>query len=260
MRLLTIAALGLLLQGVALAQSTAPSRVEYVRTIAAADSRKLLGMGGDRLYVARKNGQVDVLDAGQSGQLLFSLQAKDAAGRPLLEKPEAVALSEDTLYVVDSEENRVLMYGLDGKYKGRFGGRGSEAGLSSPQGIAFAGGIVYVADTGNSRIQMYGDNGVFLATLPIESAPANRGLEDKKVPYKLDKPTAVAVDARGQVYVLDAAGGLFSDRSQVKVAQKRQARGIADGAGRCLRCRRRRLRRAKVRRWRTHGQLFRLAR
>lgn len=217
MRLITIAALALLLQGAVLAQSPAPSRVEYVRFLQASESRKLLGMGGNRLYVARKSGQVDVLDAGQNGQVLLSLQAKDAGGRTLLTQPEGVAVSEDTVYVVDSEENRVVMYGLDGKYKGRFGGRSSEGGLSSPQGIAFAGGIVYVADTGNRRIQMYGDNGVFLSTLPIDSAPTNKALDEQKVAYKLDKPAAVAVDPQGQIYVLDASGGLFSDKSQVKV-------------------------------------------
>ncbi|MFN4352328.1 MAG: tetratricopeptide repeat protein [Hylemonella sp.] len=217
MRLFTIAALALLLQGTVLAQSAAPSRVEYVRFLQATETRKLLGMGGNRLYVARKSGQVDVLDAGQNGQVLLSLQAKDAEGRALLGQAEAVAVSEDTVYVVDSDENRVVMYGLDGKYKGRFGGRSSEGGLSSPQGIFVAGGIVYVADTGNRRIQMYGDNGVFLATLPINSALANKGIDEQKVAYKLDKPAAVAVDAQGQIYVLDASGGLFSDKSQVKV-------------------------------------------
>jgi sugar lactone lactonase YvrE/transglutaminase-like putative cysteine protease len=217
MRFITIAALALCLQGAVLAQGAAPVRVEYARFIETPETRKLLGMGGGRLYVARKNGQVDVLDAGPGGQVLLSLQGKDAEGRALLGQAEAAAVSEDTVYVVDSDENRVVMYGLDGKYKGRFGSRGGDAALSSPQGIAVAGGIVYVADTGNRRIQMYGDNGVFLSTLPIDGAPANQGLEDKKVPYKLDKPTAVAIDAQGQIYVLDASGGLFSDKSQVKV-------------------------------------------
>lgn len=220
MRLLTVAALSLLLLAPAHGQTpapTAPARVEYVRMLNAPEARKLLGMGGGWLYLARKSGQVDVLDAARDGQLLFSLQDKDAEGRALLGQPESVAVSSDTVYVLDSDENRVVMYGLDGKYKGRFGGRSSEAGLSSPQGIAWADGIVYVADTGNRRIQLFGDNGVFLATLPIDSAPANQGLEERKVPYRLDKPTAVAVDAQGQIYVLDASGGLFSDKSQVKV-------------------------------------------
>lgn len=214
MRLITIAALALLLQGAALAQNAAPARVEYVRPIPAAEVRKLLGQGGGRLYLARKNGQVDALDP--AGQVLFSLP-REAQGRRLYSQAESVAVSEDTVYLLDAEEGRVVMYGQDGKYKGQFGGRSSEGGLSSPQGIAHAAGIVYVADTGNRRIQMYGDNGVFLATLPIDSAPENRGLDEQKVPYKLEKPIAVAVDARGEIHVLDNAGGLFSDRSQVKV-------------------------------------------
>ena len=222
MRRLSIAAmLGLVLLGQALAQApaavSAPVRVEYLRFIKAEDSRKLLGMSPGRLYLARKSGRVDVLDLKLEGQVALSLQDKDSEGRALLGRPEAVAASADTLYVLDGDEGRVLMYGLDGQYRGRFAGSGGEGGLSSPQGLAYAGGIVYVADTGNSRVQMYGDNGVFLGTLPIDSVPANRGLEDKKMPYRLEKPVAVAVDALGRIHVLDAAGGLFSDRSQVKV-------------------------------------------
>lgn len=214
---LYIAALALLLQGAALAQNAAPARVEYVRPIAATETRKLLGLGGKHLFVVRKNGQVDALDAAGSGQVLFSLQAQDGQGRKLYGQAESVAVSDDTIYLLDSDENRIVLFGLDGKHKGQFGSRSSEGGLSSPQGIAYAAGIVYVADTGNRRIQMYGDNGVFLSTLPIDSSPANKGLDEQKVPYKLDKPIAVAVDPQGQIYVLDNAGGLFSDRSQVKV-------------------------------------------
>lgn len=227
MRLITVTVLGLLLQVQAQAQTasaagapaaaSAPARVEYLRFFQAAEARKLLGMAGGRLYVARKNGQIDVIDPAGTGGQPPSLQAKDAQGRALWGQPESVAGSEDTVYLLDSDENRVLMFDRAGKYKGRFAGSGSEGGLSSPQGLTWAGGIVYVADTGNRRIQMYGDNGVFLGTLPIASAPANQGLDDKSVPYKLEKPVAVAVDALGQVYVLDAAGSLFSDRSQVKV-------------------------------------------
>ena len=222
MRLFTTAALlAGLLAASAQGQPSAPAapvRVEYVKMIPVAESRKLLGMGGNRLYVARKNGSVDAISTEPDGKVLLTLQAKDAEGRAVLSQPEGVAVSQDTIYVVDSEENRVAMFTLDGKYKGRFASKGSGDGaLSSPQGLAYAEGIVYVADSGNGRVQLYGDNGVFLSTLNIEGAVANKSLEDKKIPYRLDKPVAVAVDAVGQIYVLDAAGGLFSDNSQIKV-------------------------------------------
>lgn len=190
-------------------------RVEFVRSVTTADLRKLLGMDAKHLYVARKSGQVDALDV-ESGQLAFTLQAQDPKGKKLLGRAEEAVAVGDTIYVLDGSENRVVLYGLDGKFKGTIGGRG-EAGLSSPQGLAIAGGIVYVADTGNRRIQMYGDNGVYLSSLAIDRHAANKALNVDKSPYKLEQPTGVAVSPKGQIYVLDAAGGIFSDRSQVKI-------------------------------------------
>jgi DNA-binding beta-propeller fold protein YncE len=198
--------------------ASAPIKVEYVNPITAGETRKLLGMSGNRLYVARKNGNVDVINADGAGQVLLTLQAKDARGEAVLGQAQGVAVSDDTLYVLDSDKNQVAMFSADGQYKGKFGNRGSGLGeLSSPQGIALFEGIVYVADSGNGRIQMYGDNGVFLATLGIDSAPSNKGLEEKNIPYKLDKPVSVGVDRGGQIYVLDAASALFSDKSLIKV-------------------------------------------
>lgn len=198
------------------ASRSASARVSYLDAVPVAQLRKLLGGGGQRLYVADKNGVVQVVDG--RGQPLLSLQAKNAKGEALLRQPEAVAVGPDRLYVVDSELHSVAMYALDGVYLGRFASKGSDAGeLSEPQGLAYFEGLLYVADTGNRRIQMFGDNGVFLGTLAIDSASINRLFEQNKVDYKLDKPVAVAVDPQGQIHVLDAAGGLFSDKSAIKV-------------------------------------------
>ncbi|WP_138922535.1 YncE family protein, partial [Hylemonella gracilis] len=124
------------------AQAQTP-RVEFVRSVSTADLRKLLGMDAKHLYVARKSGQVDALNV-ETGQVAFSLQLQDAKGKKLLGRAEEAVVVADTLYVLDGAENRVVLFGLDGKYQGTIGGRG-EAGLSSPQGLAVAGGIVYVA-------------------------------------------------------------------------------------------------------------------
>jgi DNA-binding beta-propeller fold protein YncE/tetratricopeptide (TPR) repeat protein len=201
--------------GSSIARAQTPPRVEFVRSVITNDLRKLLGMDAQHLYVARKSGQVDALDV-ETGEVVFTLQAQDAKGKKLLGRAEEVVVAGDTVYVLDGGENRVVLYGLDGKHKGTIGGRG-DASLSSPQGLAVAGGIVYVADTGNRRIQMYGDNGVYLSSLGIDRHAANKSLNADKTPYKLEQPTGVAVSPKGQIYVLDAAGGLFSDRSQVKV-------------------------------------------
>lgn len=224
MRLITAAAFSLALLATAQGQtpapaaSNAPIKVEYVNFIAVNEAKKLLGMSGNRLYVARKNGDVDIINADKDGQVLLTLSARDAKGETVLKQAQGVAVSQDTLYVLDSEQNRVLMFTADGKYKGKFGNRGSGLGeLSSPQGMTLFEGIVYVADSGNSRIQMFGDNGVFLATLGIDSTPSNKGLEEKNIPYKLDKPVAVVVEPGGMIYVLDAGSALFSDKSQIKV-------------------------------------------
>jgi sugar lactone lactonase YvrE/tetratricopeptide (TPR) repeat protein/fibronectin type 3 domain-containing protein len=224
MRLITTAALMATVLATAHGQPSAtvapstPVRIEYVKLIPVKESRRLLGIAGSRLYVARKNGSVDAISTEADGKVLLTLQARDAQGEAILSQPEGVAVSQDTVYVLDSDQNRVAMFTLEGQYKGSFPGKGSGPGsLSSPQGLAYAEGIVYVADSGNGRIQMYGDNGVFLSTLAIDATPANKGLEEKKLAYRLDKPVAVALDATGQIYVLDASSSMFSDRSQIKV-------------------------------------------
>lgn len=215
MRILTTAIFSLTLAASASASTPdiTPSiglpRVDFVKEIPMSGSKKLLGWSAGNFYIAQQDGDVAVLD--KDGRKLFTLQGKDAKGSALLKQPEAVAVAESTIYVTDSETGQVVMFTLDGKLKGTFGtkkggffkgGGGSE--LNSPHGIAVHEGIVYVADTGNHRIQLYGSNGVFLTTLEIDSAAENKAAKEKNLPYKLDVPTDIAVNALGQIYVLDA--------------------------------------------------------
>ncbi|MDO8413779.1 MAG: 6-bladed beta-propeller [Gallionellaceae bacterium] len=182
--------------------SSGSQKVNFIKEVTTGGAKKLLGYNGENFYFARKEGAIDTLD--KEGHLLFTLQAKDQKGKPVLEQPEAVAVAEGTIYVVDSETNRVAMFTLEGKYKASFGTKGSDASqLRSPHGIAVHEGIVYVADSGNKRIQLYGNNGVFLTTLEIDSAPQNKTLKEKKLPYKVMEPADIAINALGQIYVLD---------------------------------------------------------
>ena len=219
MRIFTISILSLIIFASASADaadipSSDFSKVEPVQELAVSGMKKLLGWSDGNSYFAKKDGSVSVVD--KNGKALFTLQAKDSKGSPVLKQPEAAAFSEDTVYIVDSQTNLVAMFTAQGKYKGVFGAKkggffGGSEGLKSPHGIAAHDGIIYVADSGNKRIQIFGDNGVFLSTLEIDSAPENIAAKEKNLPYKLLEPTDLVIDALGQIYVLDA------DDSKIKV-------------------------------------------
>ena len=181
------------------------SKADFRNEIATPKLRKLLGVSGGNLYIARQDGSVDVTD--KDGKTIMTLAAK-SGDTELLKRPEAAAVAGDIIYVVDSKMDQVVMYdSSSGKYLGRFGSKAggslaSNFALDEPQGVAVYEGVVYVADSGNERIQMFGLNGVFLSTLPL-SAPASGGAVKEKV-YKLGEPTDIALDVRGRIYVCDA--------------------------------------------------------
>lgn len=188
--------------------ATSLSGANFVKEFVAGGAVKLIGGSGERVYLAKKDGSVDAVD--KEGRVLLSLQAKDHKGKPVLDQPEAVAVAEGTIYIADSETHHVAMFTLEGQYKGSFGTAGSGAGqLRSPRGIAVHEGVVYVADSGNKRVQLFGSNGVFLTTLEIDSAPENKSAQEMKVPYRLNEPSDIAVDATGQIYVLDENDALI---------------------------------------------------
>lgn len=186
------------------------SKADFQKELRAPKLTRLLGTGGGKLFITREGGVVDALD--RDGKTLFTLAAR-TGDTVLLKKPEAVATSNDTIYVADSDVEHVVMYDLgSGKYLGKFGSKASglvgDMVLDEPAGITVHEGVVYVTDTGNERIQMFGVNGVFLSTLTLS---VEAGSEKKELPFKLEEPTDIALDAEGRVYVRDA------DDRQIKV-------------------------------------------
>ena len=75
--------------------------------------------------------------------------------------PVGVAVAQGALYVVDSTDNRVLMWNSvpnQGGVPADFvlgQPSGTASGLNSPSGIAAAGGHLFVADTGNARVLVW---------------------------------------------------------------------------------------------------------
>ncbi len=178
------------------------SKADFRNEIPASGLQKLLGVHNGNLYIATQDGVVKVV--GKEGKTVMTLKAQ-MGNSELLKRPEAVAIANKTVYVVDSKLDQVVMYDLPtGKYLGRFGSKSggklaSRFALDEPQGIAVHEGVVYVADTDNERIQMFGINGVFLDTLTLSASSSV-----KEEIYKLDEPTDIALDAQGRIYVRDA--------------------------------------------------------
>jgi hypothetical protein len=105
------------------------------------------------------------------------------------------------LVVADTNHNRVLIYGPEGKLRTRVGAREGDGSSGSgpgefdrPAAVAVdGGGDIYVADTSNNRIVKLSPSGTVLTEW------GSRGNGDGR----FHSPTGLAVDAAGNVYVVD---------------------------------------------------------
>ncbi len=190
------------------------AKVDFKGEIAAAGLHKLIGVNEGILFFAKQDGSIEMADKEGKSKAILAAKNGDVV---LLKHPEGVAVEGNTIYVVDSETNQVVMYNWpSGKFQASFGGRsggffgGDGNALKSPRGIAVFEGVVYVADTDNGRIQLYGVNGVFLNTMSIGApAGANGASKDQtQIPFKLKEPDDIALDATGRIYVLDTGDNL----------------------------------------------------
>ncbi len=105
--------------------------------------------------------------------------------------PRGVAVYGNEVFVTDTGNERVEVFGLDGTFLRSFGGTGSGPNqLLEPVGIAISSdGTVYVADSGNARISAFDINGNPIAQWPVANWLGQQFFE----PY-------LAVGADGTVY------------------------------------------------------------
>jgi uncharacterized protein (TIGR03663 family) len=107
--------------------------------------------------------------------------------------PREIAISPaGEVYVTDTGNKRIQVFGLDGTFIRMFGGAGSGPGQFNEEvGLSLDNqGNVWVADTWNNRIQKLSPSGDPLASIPVPSGWQSQAVTNK--PY-------LAVDAQGRV-------------------------------------------------------------
>ena len=105
------------------------------------------------------------------------------------------------IYVLDTRNHRVQVFGADGQFLRTWGSQGNAAGqFQEPWGIAVdAAGNVYVADTWNHRVQKFDSQGQFVSMWGI-FGDSGGTLSASEAFYG---PRDVVVDADGNVLVSD---------------------------------------------------------
>jgi sugar lactone lactonase YvrE len=157
--------------------------------------------GAGNLYVTDLGGtvpRVEVFD--RSGGLLRTLGEADG-----LAFPNGIAVDgHGVVYVADSNNGRLLAYGVDGTVVARVG-RGVGAGkLALPRGVAVDDqNRIYVGDPTAQGIHVFGPPNGETGSLKNLGFFGGPGIKDGEFQF----PNGVAADARGRIYVADTFNG-----------------------------------------------------
>jgi DNA-binding beta-propeller fold protein YncE len=118
--------------------------------------------------------------------------------------PRSVALADGEVFVADTGNERIQVFGADGGFRRAFGGYGSAPDrLIEPVGLAVGPDRnLYVADSGNARVSVFTPAGEPVRQFPVAAwpAPDPSGARPAFQPY-------LAFDAAGRLYASSSTSG-----------------------------------------------------
>ncbi|MBN2010261.1 NHL repeat-containing protein [candidate division KSB1 bacterium] len=126
-----------------------------------------------------------------------------------LNYPQGVAVADDIIYVVDSNNGRIAMFDMLGNFINDFGTIGGYPGaFYTPKGIFIYNDIILVANTRNHTVYKFDKQSHNLlqsfGLLGDDPPVLNKGSYD----YRFRLPVDIAVNAQGNIFVTDSKHNL----------------------------------------------------
>jgi tripartite motif-containing protein 71 len=154
----------------------------------------------------------------------------EGTGNSQFKEPMALAVSNSNgvAAVLDSGNNRIETFSSEGVFRGVYGSAGSGHGqFSDPQGIALnqKTGNVYVADTNNNRVEELNSEGKYVGEWCAKSV-----VENGTTVEACNKPTGIAIDASGHVWVANHGDDHIDEFTETgQFIQQFGSQGIGNG-------------------------------
>ena len=121
------------------------------------------------------------------------LRQWDSFGDEELRRPTGLAVLGGELYVCDTDNHRIVVFGFDGSPRRQWGALGRDQGqFSRPRDIATRGQELVVVELGNHRLQVFGTDGSYIRHWGRRGAEAGQ----------FSGPRGVAL-SEGAVFVCD---------------------------------------------------------
>lgn len=130
---------------------------------------------------------------------------------------------EDRVYLICRGDHPIIMYDSQGNFKGSWGE--GEFSLRTHGIYVAPDGTIFCTDDGNHTVRQFTPDGRLLMTMGILNTPSDTGYDGKTVgsikrggaPF--NRPTNVAIGARGQIYISDGYGNarvhVFSPKGEL---------------------------------------------
>jgi DNA-binding beta-propeller fold protein YncE len=194
-----------------------------------------VAFGADgQLYVAdRNNDRIEVFTP--EGAFVRAFGGGELAG------PEGVGFgSTGELYVADSGHDRVAVFTSSGSFAREFGTSGEGSGqLEGPHDVVESGGgLVAVSDEESNRVDVFSAAGTFVRAFGAEvdvgggdvcTTSCKKG-DASEASGGLTNPSALAIDATGNLYVADTGNDRVSQFTLGGTFIRAFGEGVLDGA------------------------------